>query len=93
MKHKHYNEIAQWAGGAVIQSRAADTDDAWTDDFEPHWWNSFFEFRVKPKQSVVRWLWAWRDSHGRWFKTAEFLEKPDKETWVKLEWSRQEFPT
>ena len=50
MKHKHYDLIVAWAGGAKIQWKN-DLHD-WRDISDPAWINSY-EYRIKPKPDVV----------------------------------------
>jgi len=46
MKHKHYDFIVAWAGGAKIQWKN-DLHD-WRDIGDPAWINSY-EYRIKPE--------------------------------------------
>ena len=53
MKHKHYDLIVAWAGGAKIQWKN-DLHD-WRDIGDPAWINSY-EYRIKPKPDTVDYL-------------------------------------
>jgi hypothetical protein len=97
MKHKHADLIHAWADGAEIQRKSlAKNDETWFDEDEPRWFEEA-EYRIKPeeKKPVVRWLWAIKvGADGRTLLSTEFTEEQpdDGYGWVKLEWSRQEFP-
>lgn len=54
MKHKHYDMIVAWAAGEAIQFRPVGTS-AWNDfsEGEDPSWISHFEYRVKPKETVL----------------------------------------
>jgi hypothetical protein len=88
--HKHADLIHAWADGAEIQVFAGQ----WFTDSSPSWQEDV-QYRIKPeeKKPVVRWLWAYRVD-GDWHITDMFLDESDKgeDGWVKLDWSRQEFP-
>jgi hypothetical protein len=68
MKHKHAEVIHAWADGAKVQCRifvvggekgsGADEYYAWYDIESPPW-NEDEEYRVKPKEPVIRWQWAY----------------------------------
>jgi hypothetical protein len=101
MKHKHAELIKAWADGAHIQR--LEKIGMWNDltietsiDWEPH-----AEYRIKPeeKQPVVRWLWAFfTQSQGTWGISITFYtEREAKQVlgayrYIKLEYTRQEFP-
>ncbi len=99
MKHKHAELIKAWADGAEIQWRSETyTNNLWVEARNPSWDNAC-EFRIKPKQPVVRWMWAWEE-YGMWCfsdtfmteKDAKELEAESKCRYIKLDWSRTEFP-
>jgi len=52
MKHKHYDLIIAWAGGAEIECRKNDSYD-FQKTSKPHWIEDF-QYRIKPKPPVVR---------------------------------------
>jgi len=100
MKHKHAEAIKAWADGAEIEYLAQGSQE-WKPIFEGWSWDNSLvaECRIKPKQPVVRWMWAWEEC-GMWclsdtFMTeeeAKELEAESKCRYVKLEWTRTEFP-
>jgi len=63
MKHKHYNEIVAWAGGAKIQYRYADKQapyiweplptktPAWREDYE-------YQVEPKPNNNCLRYVYS-----------------------------------
>jgi hypothetical protein len=94
MKHKHYDMIVAWAEGKQIQNFNENTGE-WQDLIAPPYWIQNFQYRIKPKQPVVRWLWAYKTPSG-WRSTSDFYTdsevvdtNPDR---VKLEYTRTEFP-
>jgi hypothetical protein len=103
MKHKHADLIHAWADGAEIQFWSENFHE-WCDVIEgtqPDWYPST-QYRIKPeeKKPVVRWLCAWY-TKGSWeFVTCFMNEKEIKQriklcgenNFMKLEWSRTEFP-
>ena len=102
MKHKHAELIKLWADGAQIQCNNPDRAgcNQWEDQADPSWYD-FCEYRIKPeeKESVVRWMWAWEE-HKLWCMSDTFMtEEEAKELeiesrirYIKLDWSRTEFP-
>ena len=95
MRHKHADLIHAWADGAEIQWKSKD-DGKWIDSDLPDWVPEY-EYRIKPeeKKPVVRWLWAYQCNSKAWHITTAFYH--DKEisplkNYIKLEWSRTEFP-
>ena len=97
--HKHAELIKQWADGAEIQAKLSRTNE-WIDVVNFNW-SEDYEFRIKPKEKkpVVRWMWAWEE-HNLWCMSDTFMtenEAKELETesgtrYIKLEWSRTEFP-
>jgi len=89
MKHKHCELIKQWADGAKIQYRNENTGYAWFWAQTPSW-DEDAEYRIKPEEPVVRWLWATPNGcvTEHMFSCEE--AKPVHYT-IKLEWSRTEF--
>jgi len=57
MKHKHYDMVVAWAGGAQIQARPVNDDSgiehAWRNVSDPRW-SEFAEYRIKPETIWVR---------------------------------------
>jgi hypothetical protein len=94
MKHKHAELIHAWADGAEIQYRHWGS--AWKDSTSPSW-DKNWEYRIKPeeKQPVVRWKWAYLSEQGFWYETQGFYSEYEIKTdrqYIKLEYTRQEFP-
>jgi hypothetical protein len=95
-RHKHADLIHAWADGKQIQHRLPSYD-VWVDVNNPAW-SDPWEYRIKPeeKKPVVRWLWAYKNQVGVWQVSSFATEEEKKdfyfEPWVKLEWSRTEFP-
>ena len=92
--HKHAELIKAWADGAEIQIKNTSGD--WV-DADPVW-SEHYEYRIKPAEKVVRWLWSRKDMHGTWIITSCYLTddefrhaSPDYREYKKLEWSREEF--
>jgi hypothetical protein len=97
MKHKHADLIHAWADGAVIQCKI---NGHWWDAKPPHW-NLDYEYRIKPeeKQPVVRWQWAFEADVNTWEQYCRFMTEEEararlasKFKYIKLEWTRTEFP-
>lgn len=90
--HVHAELIKKWADGAEIQFRSVDGN--WLDCQRrgPEWLPDN-EYRIKPEETkpVVRWLWT--DESGHVSKNL-FSEEEIKNygLYIKLEWSRTEFP-
>jgi hypothetical protein len=98
MKHKHAELIKAWADGAQIQVK--DCNLVW-DDREDPGWHPNREYRIKPKQPVVRWLWAKLVKgelvNGEWmispvYRSKEEASKTFDGQVICLEYTRQEFP-
>ena len=93
MKHKHADLIHAWADGAEIQFRSEACE--WHDCLgTPIWGSKTCEYRIKPeeKKPVVRWLWAYKTMMGWKVTDILYSDELSPEGWVKLEWSRTEFP-
>jgi hypothetical protein len=93
--HKHAELIKAWADGAVIQVK---NGNAWEDCVLDPFWTPEAEYRIKPAEPVVRWLWVRKDMHGTWIPTSCYLTEdefrhatPEGREYKKLEWSREEF--
>jgi len=91
-RHKHADLIHAWCEGADIQwSNGND----WHNVNNPEW-NTSIEYRIKPeeKKLVVRWLWA--NINGclstEFYSEEDMIKNGYPEQWIRLEWSRQEFP-
>ena len=88
--HKHAELIKAWADGAEIQWNCQGT---WCNDAPI--WDEDMEYRIKPKQPVVRWQCAYKKSDGRWLETEHFYtqeEIAEAKGYIKLEYTRTEFP-
>jgi len=56
-----------------------------------------YEYRIKPedKQPVVRWKCAYKREDGRWLEVEHFYTQEEitkENSYIKLEYTRQEFP-
>ena len=92
MKHKHAELIKAWADGAEIEVKNKNTN--WS-DVCIYAWNPDAEYRIKPKQPVVRWKWAYKNNYGEWEETACFYRQEEisgTKGYTKLEYTRTEFP-
>ena len=95
--HKHAELIKRWADGAEIQYRAVPDYGEWIDARSNNFiWDNNAEYRIKPevKKTVVRWKWAYKNSFGRWIEVEQFYAEHelDPTEFVRLEYTRQEFP-
>jgi hypothetical protein len=92
--HKHAELIKAWADGHTIQ-RQSKIDGRWWDQDDPEW-DEDYEYRIKPEEKppVVRWLWAnINGSISTAFASIEQVNaQRNPEHWIRLEWSRTEFP-
>ena len=94
MKHVWSDIIKRWADGAKIQYRVKTHDvgqEAWYDAENPHWNNWNHEFRVKPAEKVVRWLWVDPKEGKLLMHYATEFEASHTKGLIKAEWSRMEF--
>lgn len=106
MKHKHAELIKAWADGAEIEYRYRTTSTLsgwsdWEDKYNDGWCeDDSHEYRIKPKQSVVRWKWAYK-AHHQWCESEMFMTEDEIESrqkafpvqaYFKLEYTRTEFP-
>lgn len=92
MKHKHAELIKQWADGAEIEYKVH--NGGWVALEHPSW-EDRNEYRIKPKQPVVRWKWASKNNYGEWEETACFYRQEEisgTKGYTKLEYTRTEFP-
>lgn len=55
MKHKHYDTIMAWAGGAKIQVKPVGSNVFRDIDTAPSW-SPHCEYRIKPKPPAVRFM-------------------------------------
>ena len=93
--HKHAEVIHAWADGAEVQMKWESA--GWQDSTDPVWYPEW-EYRIKPSEKVVRWLWAWQDTIGIWSVMHCYMTEnefnimlPRHSAHKRLEWSRQEF--
>lgn len=92
-RHKHADVIIAYAEGKQIQVKngAGNFEDILNPSFYPH-----LEYRIKPAETVVRWLWANSDAlvtHKLYSDEEMKASKSINNIFtIKLEWSRQEFP-
>ena len=96
-KHKQEKYIKAWAQGHEIEWKTPSM--GWTSVGQYPYWYENTEYRVKPAEKVVRWLWAFKYS-GRWYTHNQYLTDAESEEWFeehdatsskKLKWSQQEF--
>ena len=93
--HKHAEIIKAWADGVTVQ---INHDGEWR-DMERPLWTEVCEYRIKPAEKVVRWLWVYRSKtvpgwHLSGLVMSEEEMEARKDTAVvykKLDFSRQEF--
>jgi hypothetical protein len=94
-KHKHADIIRAWADGVEVEAKNVHGE--WEPQIHPQFYD-WREYRIKPKEKVVRWLWARKDMHGTWIPTSCYLTEdefrqatPEGREYKKLEWSKEEF--
>jgi hypothetical protein len=99
--HMHADAIKAWADGAEIQYWD-DISGKW-EDARHFVWDEETNYRIKPnepKQPVVRWLWAVK-TDSDWIMRRVFNSEEEialdqslyaTAKFVKLEWTRTEFP-
>ena len=95
--HKHAELIKAWADGAQIEWYCK-ISKIWR-EVNPPQWSESNEYRIKPeeKKPIVRWKWAelWNTD---WFESEyfyteeEFKRQRGRSTYLKLEYTRTEFP-
>lgn len=96
MKHKHYDVIVAWAGGKKVQFKNIYSGWVdWNHDTGPNFLESV-DWRIKPKEKVVRWKWAYQNGNNRWYESSDFLSDLEaanefKYEFKKLEYTRTEF--
>lgn len=97
--HIHAELIKAWADGAKIQAKLTRTNE-WIDVVNFNW-SEDYEFRIKPeeKKPVVHYLWAVKHSKAvEWHQPMFFRTESEMQalfsgdTYIKLDWSRTEFP-
>ena len=92
-KHKHAEVIKAWADGAQVQVK---WHNGWIDEKNTPSFNAAAEYRIKPAEKVVRWLWAYKTPEGfyilnRFFTEAEADKWFDNVPHKRLDYTRQEF--
>ena len=97
-KHKHAEIIKAWADGAEVQVFRHEYDGYYWEDTATPNFNIDFDYRIKPTEKVVRWLWAWQDTIGIWSVMHCYMTEnefnimlPRHSAHKRLEWSREEF--
>ena len=92
--HKHAEVIHAWADGAEVQIKMH--DGVWINVDTPYWHNGC-EYRIKPAEKVVRWLWIFEDN-GIWSVTHSYLTESEflclvkfRCPYRKLDYTQQEF--
>jgi len=96
-KHVHAEVIKAWAEGAQVQTLLQYTNE-WKDEKTPSWADDI-EYRVKPAEKVVRWLWLSKQYDGMWHTGTTYMTEPQahdyfgvyRQKYKKLDWSREEF--
>ena len=103
-RKKHEELITAWLNGAQIQWRFPTKEHPKWWDFEDDdgIWRIDIEYRIKPEeQPVVRWQWTYQDkSQDGWYVHYFYLTEEEALdyfgsngfTYIKLEFTRQEFP-
>lgn len=99
--HKHADVIKAWADGAKIQFYNCG---CWCDvDTKNPCWYDTVEYRIKPKEKIVRWQWIYKTSHKQLFGVTDFFYTTKEEAQMaidssygpviidKAEWTRWEF--
>jgi len=92
--HKHAELIKAWADGHEVQFRTP--GDGWVGVGDYPCWIDSQEYRIKPAEKVVRWLWAYKTPEG-FYILNRFFTEAEANTWFdsvphkKLEYTRQEF--
>jgi hypothetical protein len=97
--HKHAEVIHAWADGKTVQHYSA-INEKWI-DLNPemrNWKADDYEYRIKPTEKVVRWLWLSKQYGDIWYMSTTYMTEPQAQyhfdggiQYQKLEWSRQEF--
>ena len=94
-KHKHAAVIHAWADGAEVQMKWESS--GWQDSTEPAWFPEW-EYRIKPAEKVVRWLWLSEYNDSQFCDCVYMSEDEARNRYLlrsmkyrKLEWSREEF--
>ena len=98
MKHKHCELIKAWADGAEIQYQHQNGEWYCSIDNQPSW-DLDVNYRIKPKEKVVRWQWFVRLDGERPYLTSGFYNSiddlrityPNHTIIGKAEWTRMEF--
>ena len=95
VKHKHAEVIHAWADGAKVQCKTL--NDIWVDRDNPGW-TLTAEYRIKPTEKVVRWLWLSEYNNSQFCDCIYMSENEARNRYLlksmkyrKLEWSREEF--
>jgi hypothetical protein len=95
IKHKHVEVIHAWADGAQVQVKWDGVD--WQDSKDPAWFTEW-EYRIKPAEKVVRWLWLSKQYDGMWHTGTTYMTENQahdyfgvyRQKYKKLDWSREE---
>lgn len=93
--HKHAELIKAWADGHEVQFRTP--GDGWVGVGDYPCWIDNQEYRIKPAEKVVRWLWAYCALPNHWVQCTTYMTDEDARInfsdfeYKKLEWSREEF--
>jgi hypothetical protein len=92
--HKHAELIKAWADGHEIQELHC----GYWFDITVIPWEEDRLYRIRPKDPVVRWLWAYQ-SNGSWYQSDIYLSDKEVISYfdahfpiIKLEYTRMEFP-
>jgi len=97
MKHKHAKLIKAWADGAQIERKGL-VEGLWHWETVPQW-NPEEEYRLKPKQPIMRWLWVYKCSLSqewgistKFFTDLEAAKNLQDVQHIKLDYTGMEFP-
>lgn len=79
-KHKHYDLIVAWAGGATIQLLSKDNPGEWIDLMYAPSWYTHQVYRVKPKPPVKKYFWIIKAKWGYGVSSIRYSEEEVKDT-------------
>ena len=93
-KHKHAEFIKAWADGIPVQWK--NSNHKWIDlcVVDPIW-SVDYEFRIKPKEKIVRWLWVYKSSSNMWRISTRYLTEDEADAFYRerkrLDFTEMEF--
>ena len=92
MRHKHADLIIAWANGAIIEYRPH-SEDVWKVKKCPLWDDNYGEYRVKPKDKVKVYKYAYKPAADGTVKvTTGHYETFDNDgdPCIRLDWTMKE---